>query len=222
MSNFVRHSHFCFCIKLCVKLTQLFSHEKLDQIGCSADESWHTSCPFDCLFTIFAWYVDAGVQNEILWCQSYLGCLKPWALQSWTSPLCVKFSTSGRRTNSTQRQLPCFLELAWLKLDRQNLMGCPSMKHTEGDLVGWLFRKLAACICLSTLRGSYVQCFHCWHYLDSCSYQQLALKLCGSATLVWHAFPQQVHHVLIACWQLPSIQAWYAGLPYVHFCHNRR
>ena len=47
------------------------------------------------------------------------------------------------------------------------------------------------------------------------------LKLCGSAILVSHAFPRQVHHVLIACWQLPSIQAWYARLYDVKFCHNR-
>ena len=101
----------------------------LTKIGCNADGCRHASCSFDCLFTFLAWYIDAGVQNNILWCQSYPGCWKPWALQSWTSPSCARSSTSGGRTSTTQRQQPCFLELAWLNFDRQNLMGRKGFAH---------------------------------------------------------------------------------------------
>ncbi len=44
----------------------------LTKIGCNADGCRHASCSFDCLFTLLAWYIDAGVQNKLLWCQPTL------------------------------------------------------------------------------------------------------------------------------------------------------
>jgi len=45
----------------------------LTKIGCNADGCRNASCSFDCLFTLLAWYIDAGVQNNILWLLEAMG-----------------------------------------------------------------------------------------------------------------------------------------------------
>ena len=196
MSNFVRHSHFCFCFDLCVEFTRLFKHKKLDQIGCSPDESWHSSCRFDCLFTRFAWYVFCKITKRDVVVPKL-----PWlleALQSWTSPSCVRSSISGRRS-ITQRQQPCFLELAWRKSDGQKKF-CPSMMHIDGDLVGWLSGSWQHAVALwlqqEALCNAVAADFHwCRH---------IALGLRGGATVLLHAFLKQMHHDLMNAWRYSS------------------